>query len=324
MAVLRRRQAPLLPVGPDQLSGLLRLCAVEPVSAVPLAHQMLRWNRWGRGDLVAVGTLACPRAAAWATSGVMPFGLAARQGLGGITRGEAQAMAEHCLTRLARRGSVLGPVQDVAALWRPLCEMGAHSREERWNQPLLCAGHAPDGAGLAAAQVRRRPALAWVAQGLHQARAVEEERVLGASVAMFSGELGYDPTETGPSYARHVGWLVAAGRSYVVVDDGAGRPARAGAAGERAPVAFKADVGALWRAPDGAIAQLTGVWTRPDLRGQGVGAMALAATVDAVRRDHVGPQGTVSLYVNDFNAAALALYRSVGFHQVGTFATILL
>lgn len=53
-------------------------------------------------------------------------------------------------------------------------------------------------------------------------------------------------------------------------------------------------------------------------------SVALAATVDAVRRDHVGPGGTVSLYVNDFNTPALGLYRSLGFEQVGTFATVLL
>jgi predicted GNAT family acetyltransferase len=31
----------------------------------------------------------------------------------------------------------------------------------------------------------------------------------------------------------------------------------------------------------------------------------------------------VSLYVNDFNAPALATYRRVGFRQVGTFASVL-
>jgi GCN5-related protein N-acetyltransferase len=43
-----------------------------------------------------------------------------------------------------------------------------------------------------------------------------------------------------------------------------------------------------------------------------------------VRRDHVGADGVVSLYVNDYNAAALALYHSLGFVQVGLFATVLL
>jgi len=55
-----------------------------------------------------------------------------------------------------------------------------------------------------------------------------------------------------------------------------------------------------------------------------VGAAALAGVVDAVRRDHVGADGVVSLYVNDYNAAALALYHSLGFVQVGLFATVLL
>ena len=32
----------------------------------------------------------------------------------------------------------------------------------------------------------------------------------------------------------------------------------------------------------------------------------------------------VSLYVNDFNVAALALYERIGFTTVGTFATVLL
>lgn len=320
MTLLRRRRAQVIPVGPERLPGLLGLCSADPVGAVPLAHQMLRWGRWGRGDLVAVGDLARPRAAAWTTSGVMPFGLAARNHLPGMSRAEVMALAEHCRPRLTRRGSIMGPVQDVAPLWRRLEAMGAAAREERWNQPLLCADHGPGGQGLLAGQLRRRPRLEWVGRGLRPAAAGEDEQVLAASIAMFTGELGYDPTETGPSYARHVSWLVDSRRSYVVMDDGAGRPAQ----GPGAQVAFKADVGALWPDPAEPVAQITGVWTRPDLRGRGVGAVALAAAVDAVRRDHLGGRGTVSLYVNDFNDAALALYRSVGFHQVGTFATILL
>ena len=51
-----------------------------------------------------------------------------------------------------------------------------------------------------------------------------------------------------------------------------------------------------------------------------VGA-GMAAVVQHVRRSFAP---TVSLYVNSFNAPALAVYRRVGFRQVGTYATVLL
>ena len=46
----------------------------------------------------------------------------------------------------------------------------------------------------------------------------------------------------------------------------------------------------------------------------------MAAVVQIARAD-VAP--LVSLYVNNYNARALAAYRAVGFRQVGTYATVL-
>lgn len=317
----QRRADRLTPVPSDQVSGVMSLCALDPISAVSLVQQMQRWSRWGRGDVVALGGLARPVAAAWSVGSLMPFGLAGRpeHGLRAADAGEIWALAEHARTRLSRRGSVSGPAQDVAAVWGGLSEQGQRARHERWRQPVLAAPQV--GGGLGRAHLRRRPALSWVGQSVRAARPDEAALVLPASVDMFSGELGYDPTTDGPGYNRHVTWLIEQRRSYIVLDDGAGHLAQPGS--PRA-VAFKADVGALWRSPTGGVAQLTGVWTRPDLRGQGIGAAALAAVVDAVRRDHVGADGIVSLYVNDYNTPALALYRSLGFEQVGLFATVLL
>ena len=144
--------------------------------------------------------------------------------------------------------------------------------------------------------------------------------MLPASVDMFSGELGYDPTTDGPGYNRHVTWLIEQRRSYIVLDDGAGHLAQPGS--PRA-VAFKA-TSAPVAVPNRRCGPADGRVDAPDLRGQGIGAAALAAVVDAVRRDHVGADGIVSLYVNDYNTPALALYRSLGFEQVGLFATVLL
>lgn len=317
----QRRADRLTPVPADRVSGVMSLCALDPVSAVSLVQQMQRWSRWGRGDVVALGGLARPVAAAWSVGSLMLFGLAGRpeHGLRAADAGEIWALAEHARPRLSRRGSVSGPARDVAAIWGGLSEQGARARHERWRQPVLTAPRV--GGGLGSAHLRRRPSLAWVGRSVRLARPDEDGLVLPASVDMFSGELGYDPTVDGPGYGRHVSWLIEQGRSYIVLDDGAGHPVQSGS--PRA-VAFKADVGALWRSPGGCVAQLTGVWTRPDLRGRGIGAAALASVVDAVRRDHVGADGVVSLYVNDYNAPALALYRSLGFVQVGLFATVLL
>ena len=308
-------------IGPHQRDGLLRLCALDPVGAVALAHQLCRWDRWGNGDVVVLGRPGRPAAGAWVTGSLMPFGLAARPGLGhdGVGAAGARAVADHARLRLVRHGSLTGPAPDVEAVWGPLASDGLRAREERWVQPVLLAP-TPAG-GLTEAVLRRRPALRWAVEGLHAASSTETELVLPASVAMFSGELGYDPTTAGGSYARHVAWLVATGRSYVLMDDGEGRSARPGGP---ARVAFKTDVGAVWDAPTGTVVQLTGVWTRDDLRGRGIGTAALAAVVDAVRRDHMRADGVVSLYVNDFNAAALRLYARLGFERAGTFATILL
>ncbi|MDO4899888.1 GNAT family N-acetyltransferase [Actinomyces sp.] len=311
----------MTPLDPSRLSGLLSLCALDPVVGVSLAHQVLRWPSWARGDVVADDVWQ-PNVAAWATGSLMPLGLAARPELGhpGAGPDAARVLADHASRRLTSHGSVYGYAEDVAAVWEHLAGGGMQAREERWEQPLLVAPRNPGGT-LAAKVLDRRPGLAWAAAGVHRAASAEEALVLPASVAMFTGELGYDPTEAGSSYARHVNWLVASGRSYVLLDDGAG--AVPGPNGPRA-VAFKTDVGALWSAPGGAVAQLTGVWTRPDLRGRGIGSVALAAVVDAVRRDHVGADGVISLYVNSFNAAALGLYAGLGFNRVGTFATVLL
>lgn len=299
----------------------MSLCALEPVCAVSLVQQMQRWTRWGRGDVVALGGLAQPVAAAWSVGSLMPFGLAGRpeHGLRAADSGEIWALAEHCRPRLSRHGSVCGPARDVATIWGALSEQGVRSRQERWKQPVLVAPR-PAG-GLSVGHRSRHSSLSWVGQTVRRAQPGETEMVLPASVDMFIGELGYDPTTDGSGYRRHVGWLIEQRRSYVVLDDGAGGPVQSGS--PRA-VAFKADVGALWHSPTGGVAQLTGVWTRPDLRGRGVGAAALAGVVDAVRRDHVGADGVVSLYVNDYNTPAMALYRSLGFEQVGLFATVLL
>jgi uncharacterized protein len=79
-------------------------------------------------------------------------------------------------------------------------------------------------------------------------------------------------------------------------------------------VLFKADLGSV----SGSVCQVQGVWLEPELRGRGLSAAAMAAVVQLARK--LVP--TVSLYVNDYNVPARAMYDRVGFAKVGEFATV--
>jgi predicted GNAT family acetyltransferase len=57
----------------------------------------------------------------------------------------------------------------------------------------------------------------------------------------------------------------------------------------------------------------------PSFRGLGLSAGYMAAVV--LLAQQLAP--VTSLYVNDYNARARATYGRVGFHQAGTFATVL-
>jgi len=60
--------------------------------------------------------------------------------------------------------------------------------------------------------------------------------------------------------------------------------------------------------------QLMGVWTDPRFRRQGLSRDLLREVCG-----HIFRRGkAVTLFVNDFNKPAIALYESLGFHQIGT------
>ena len=128
------------------------------------------------------------------------------------------------------------------------------------------------------------------------------EPYFAAAVAMYTEELGEDPRRTNPvGYRSYVQGLLDSGRAFGIVEDGV--------------VLFKADVGAM----RSAVAQIQGVWVAPHLRGRGIAAPAMAAVTNMI----VGSGRIASLYVNDFNAPAVAAYRRAGYEQVDQFATVL-
>lgn len=211
----------------------------------------------------------------------------------GATDAALAAFGAHLRSGRFHPGSIVGRRDQAEALWEQLDGAWAERvREARWSQPLLLAR-----------EDSPLPELAPI--GLRAAVTGEERAVYPASVAMFREEVGTDPTryDGGRSYFARITRLIREGRTYVVVDE-------AGA------VVFKADVGARF----GDVAQIHGVWTRPEQRGQGIARAAMRELVDLVRADHAP---CVSLYVNDFNEAARRAYAAAGYEQAGELTTIL-
>lgn len=127
--------------------------------------------------------------------------------------------------------------------------------------------------------------------------------LLPAAAAMFTEEVGFDPiARYGDGYAARLRTLIAGQRNAIVTDVN-GR------------VIFKADAGIV----NLDAAQVQGVWLHPDYRGYGLAKPFFAAAAQILQRRY--PH--LSLYVNDYNARALAMYRGTGWEQIGQFSTII-
>jgi uncharacterized protein len=134
----------------------------------------------------------------------------------------------------------------------------------------------------------RRPGIARLAERS------DEDRVLQLSAAMYTEEMGENPMARDPDgYRRRVRMLISRGWTYVYDVGG--------------HLQFKMDVGCA----SDRTAQIQGVYVPPDLRGHGVGTAAMSACCDLAFDRHPN----LSLYVNDFNAPAVALYERIGFRR---------
>lgn len=270
----------------DDRDEVLALCAQDPVANVTVAERVeLVGTEPVRlgGEIWGLFEQGRLVSACWAGANLIPVQV------------RDEAAMDAFASRARRSGgvysSLFGEASAVLGLWQRLSSMGWRAREVRECQPLFTLAGPP--------AVEPDP-------GVHRATADDLLTVLPASVAMFTEEVGYSPMrgDGGASYRHRVSDLLAERRTYVRRSDGAD-----------GHVVFKADVGAL----SDQVAQVHGVWVDPRYRGQGIAAPAMAAVVEQTLRQ----APVVSLYVNDFNAPALATYRRVGFEQVGSFATVL-
>ena len=194
------------------------------------------------------------------------------------------------LIRSGRRSSsIVGPAEEVLDLWSRVSASWGPAREVRGNQPVLSM---------------RSNSSVEIDHDVRYSNLSDLEDLVPACIAMFTEEVGISPTINGGgnAYRNRISELVSSRRSFVKYLG--------------SELVFKAEIGTV----GAGVAQIQGVWVKPEYRGKGISVSAMAAVVKLVLAD-VAP--VVSLYVNDYNEVALKTYRSVGFEQVDTFATVL-
>ena len=194
------------------------------------------------------------------------------------------------LNRSGRRSSsIVGPAEETLDLWSKVSNSWGPAREVRSNQPVMAI---------------RSNSVKEFDKGVRYSNLSDLDELMPACVAMFTEEVGVSPTANGAvsAYRNRISELVTGRRSFVKYLD--------------SELVFKAEVGTV----GAGVAQIQGVWVKPEHRGKGISVPAMAAVVKLILAD-LAP--VASLYVNDYNEVALNTYRSVGFEQVDTFATVL-
>ncbi|MEV4332569.1 GNAT family N-acetyltransferase [Streptomyces sp. NPDC049597] len=201
-----------------------------------------------------------------------------------------RAFADRARRTGRRCSSIVGPAEPTAALWRLLEPSWGPARDVRPHQPLMVTETVPD-------DIEPDPYVRRI-------RKDEMDVIMPACVAMFTEEVGVSPMagDGGLLYQARVAELVGTGRAFARIEDG--------------KVVFKAEIGAA----TAKACQIQGVWVAPEFRGRGLSETGMAAVLRYALAD-VSP--IVSLYVNDYNTAARAAYRRVGFREVGAFMSVL-
>lgn len=205
------------------------------------------------------------------------------------TPDDAAAFAERALARSRTVSTIVGPQDAVRTFWNRVAPSWGRPRETRWEQPHL--------------EISESPLVEPDALVRRTVRADLDE-LYPACVAMYTEEVGVSPEYGGGAelYRARVSQLVNRGWSFARFDQGR--------------LVFKAEVACATP----YAAQIQGVFVPPDRRGQGLATAGMAAVVELVRRE-IAP--SVSLYVNDWNTSARAVYERVGFRETARFATVM-
>jgi ribosomal protein S18 acetylase RimI-like enzyme len=181
---------------------------------------------------------------------------------------------------------VIGEANAVSALWEAARPALPPPREDRPGQPVYVIESPPDPGET----------------GLRAAEPADLDRLVPACAAAHELELGVDPIERDPDGFR---WRTLAqieeGRSWVWLEDDV--------------VLFKAEVSA-WTP---SAVQVQQVWTDPEARRSGYANRGLRDLCRLL----LGRTPAVTLFVRRENAAAIALYESVGMRRALEYRSVM-
>ena len=201
--------------------------------------------------------------------------------------------ATACLARWYRQSRfrfdhVVSARDVVTPFWETFSDSGQYAASRLDRHQELYVVERLQWLQLSASRVDHQPT------PLRLARPSDIESVFLASARMHAEETLEDPLERDPGhFRRHVLHRIETDRTWVWFN-------------EYKRLMFKADVSAQSRYG----AQVSGVYTPPILRGQGVATRAMVDMCDALFKRGF-PR--VTLYVNHDNAPALRVYEKVGF-----------
>jgi len=193
----------------------------------------------------------------------------------------AAIIAERILTRMLPVRAIISPAHLVDSLWRRLQSQLDPPTVVRLGQPVYAISGRFDYPDITESRYSTMRDL---------------DALVPACAAMHKEEVGIDPLERDAiGYRERIRELVEKKRSIVRIINGR--------------IAAKCEFSAV--TPDAV--QLMGVWTDPAMRRRGLSRALLREVCG-----HLARKGkSVTLFVNDFNGPAIALYESLGFRQIG-------
>jgi predicted GNAT family acetyltransferase len=198
-----------------------------------------------------------------------------------ITDSAIALVGERILTRMLPVRAIISPAHLVESLWTSLASRLDPPTVVRLTQPVYALRGRLDYPDLGDARYS-------VLRDL--------EALVPACAAMHREEVGIDPLERDAAgYRERIRELIEKKRSVIRIVDGR--------------IAAKCEYSAI----TADAVQLMGVWTHPSYRRRGLGRELLREVCGHLCRR----SKTVTLFVNDFNRPAVALYESLGFHRIG-------